>query len=38
MDGFMEKNTNDGLDAFAAVVIIGVLVTGITFWLYNMPS
>lgn len=40
MDKKMVKNCegDDKFDAFAAVVIIGTIVTGVIYWLYNMPS
>lgn len=34
----MAQDSDDKFDAFAAVVIIGVLVTGICYWLYSMPN
>lgn len=33
-----EKLSDDGFDAIAAVVIIGVFVSGMFFWLSGMPS
>jgi hypothetical protein len=32
------RQTNDKMDAITAVVLIGVIVTGVLFWLYSMPS
>jgi hypothetical protein len=32
------SSANEKVDAFAAVVIIAVVVMGVVYWLYNMPS
>lgn len=33
-----EKEKDDTFDAIAAVVLIGVVVAGVVFWLYGLPS
>ena len=30
--------TNEGWNAITAVVLIGVIVCGVVYWLYGMPS
>lgn len=30
--------SDDAFDAIAAVILIGVVVLGVVFWLYGMPS
>lgn len=33
-----KENSNEALDAIAAVIIIAVAVFGVVFWLNGMPS
>lgn len=33
----MREDNDDKLDALAAVVLIGVITTGVIYWLYQMP-
>lgn len=33
-----ENNQDDSFDAIAAVVLISVVVAGLVFWLYGLPS
>ena len=37
-DKKQEAVSDDVFDAIAAVIIIGVVVSGVVFWLYTMPS
>jgi hypothetical protein len=33
-----DNNQDDRFDAITAVVLIGVVVAGLVFWLYGLPS
>lgn len=33
-----KETSDDVFDAVAAVILIGVVVSGVVFWLYGLPS